>query len=151
MGAKLGWGELVVILIIALVVLGPEKLPQMGRALGKAVKGVKKYVREVTDELDAGEEVRELRKDLEEIRRDVSSMGKDIEKSVSDVSEDLTRVKDDMQAAGRELDEAVEDEPKQKAPAPDEETPENERASEGEVDTSPEPARDEETVTKEDV
>ena len=32
MGARIGWGELVIILIIALIVLGPERLPQAGRA-----------------------------------------------------------------------------------------------------------------------
>lgn len=147
MGAKLGWGELVVILIIALVVVGPDKLPKLGRALGKTVKGVKKYIREVTDELDATEEVREIRRDLEDIRRDVSSMGEKIEQSVT---EDLNKTGEEIRAAERELNDALEDRPKQeKAPAAEEE-PAGEPADETDGTASSQPAQDVETVIKEE-
>ena len=34
----LGFGELVLILLVVLVVFGPGKLPEMGEALGKAIR-----------------------------------------------------------------------------------------------------------------
>ncbi|MEG3071103.1 MAG: twin-arginine translocase TatA/TatE family subunit [Peptococcaceae bacterium] len=34
---NLGMGELVLILVIALVIFGPSKLPEMGKALGKTM------------------------------------------------------------------------------------------------------------------
>jgi sec-independent protein translocase protein TatA len=39
--AGLGFPEMVVILIIALVILGPNRLPALGEGLGKAIRGFK--------------------------------------------------------------------------------------------------------------
>jgi sec-independent protein translocase protein TatA len=38
----LGFPELVVIFIIALLVFGPSKLPSLGKSLGEAIRGFKK-------------------------------------------------------------------------------------------------------------
>jgi sec-independent protein translocase protein TatA len=38
----LGMPEMIVILVIALVVVGPSKLPQLGQALGSSIKNFKK-------------------------------------------------------------------------------------------------------------
>jgi sec-independent protein translocase protein TatA len=40
----LGFGELVIILIIVVVVFGSTKLPQLGDGLGKAIKNFKRAV-----------------------------------------------------------------------------------------------------------
>jgi len=39
---RLGFGEILVILVVALLIFGPTKLPQLGDALGKAIKNFKK-------------------------------------------------------------------------------------------------------------
>jgi len=44
--AGLGFPEMVVILIIALVIFGPNRLPALGEGLGKAVRGFKEGLRE---------------------------------------------------------------------------------------------------------
>lgn len=49
-GGKLGFGEIIVILIIALIVVGPKKLPEVGRSIGKAINEFKKGSKEMTDE-----------------------------------------------------------------------------------------------------
>ena len=46
----LGFPEMVVILIIALVVFGPGKLPALGKSLGEAIRGFKKGIAEDPDE-----------------------------------------------------------------------------------------------------
>jgi sec-independent protein translocase protein TatA len=46
----LGFGELLVILVIALVFFGPGKLPEVGEALGKGILSFRKALREVTKE-----------------------------------------------------------------------------------------------------
>ncbi len=53
---NLGPGELLLILAIALVVLGPKKLPEVGRSLGKGMREFKASVSNMTgndDEDDA--------------------------------------------------------------------------------------------------
>lgn len=44
MFGSLGMPELIVILVVALVVFGPSKLPDLGRSLGEAIRGFKKAV-----------------------------------------------------------------------------------------------------------
>jgi sec-independent protein translocase protein TatA len=39
---RLGFGEILVILALALLFFGPSKLPQLGASLGQAIKGFKK-------------------------------------------------------------------------------------------------------------
>jgi sec-independent protein translocase protein TatA len=42
----LGFPELMVIMVIALIIFGPSKLPQLGEGLGKAISNFKKGMRE---------------------------------------------------------------------------------------------------------
>ena len=59
----LGIQELLVILVIALVIFGPSKLPQIGSGLGKAIRDFKKGVTEGTDD-ESGKETKKESKDL---------------------------------------------------------------------------------------
>lgn len=45
----IGAGELVVILILALIIFGPGKLPEVGKALGKTIREFKKAAQSVED------------------------------------------------------------------------------------------------------
>ena len=60
----LGVPELMVILVIALVVFGPSKLPQIGSGLGKAIRDFKKGVTGGEDEEAEKEQKKEAPKDL---------------------------------------------------------------------------------------
>jgi sec-independent protein translocase protein TatA len=42
---RLGWGELVVVLAIVVVIVGARRLPEIGRALGEAIRQFQKAVR----------------------------------------------------------------------------------------------------------
>lgn len=46
---RLGFGEILVILALALLFFGPSKLPQLGASLGQAIKGFKKGVSELDE------------------------------------------------------------------------------------------------------
>jgi sec-independent protein translocase protein TatA len=47
---RLGFGEILVILVVALVVFGPSKLPQLGEALGKGIRNFKRATEHPDDE-----------------------------------------------------------------------------------------------------
>jgi len=59
----LGVPELMVILVIALVIFGPSKLPQIGSGLGKAIRDFKKGVTESSDD-DPAKDGKKDSKDL---------------------------------------------------------------------------------------
>ncbi|SCY31465.1 twin-arginine translocase TatA/TatE family subunit [Alkaliphilus peptidifermentans] len=51
MFGKLGAPELILILVLALVVFGPSKLPEIGKALGKGIKEFKAHTSNITSEI----------------------------------------------------------------------------------------------------
>jgi sec-independent protein translocase protein TatA len=48
---NLGFSELVIILIAALVIFGPKKLPELGRSLGQGIREFKKATQAITEEV----------------------------------------------------------------------------------------------------
>jgi sec-independent protein translocase protein TatA len=60
----LGLQELIIILVIALIIFGPTKLPQIGSGLGKAIRDFKKGVSGDENEDAAKEAKKETPKDL---------------------------------------------------------------------------------------
>ena len=47
----IGGIEILIILVAALVIFGPKKLPEMGRSLGKAIREFKRAGNDLQDEL----------------------------------------------------------------------------------------------------
>ena len=46
----LGWPEVIIIAIAALVIFGPKKIPELGSALGKTLRGFKEEINNPQDE-----------------------------------------------------------------------------------------------------
>lgn len=53
MFGRLGAMELILILIIALVIFGPSKLPAIGKAMGQAIGEFKNHTNKVTKEIES--------------------------------------------------------------------------------------------------
>jgi len=71
--------EIVVILVIALLVFGPEKLPEIGANLGKAVREMRNLSREITQGVDSARQaiegpVEELSKPFKEANQAVKDV-----------------------------------------------------------------------------
>lgn len=84
---KIGIGELLIVLVLALLVVGPDKLPELARSLGKAVRGLKQTLQETTEDLDGLEELHELREEVEGLQRELQSLGRETEKAVREPAE----------------------------------------------------------------
>ncbi len=55
----LGFQELIVIFIVALLVFGPKKLPELARTLGKGVRDIRQAMSGVKEQIDA--EIQEVK------------------------------------------------------------------------------------------
>jgi sec-independent protein translocase protein TatB len=66
----LGPAELIVILVIALLVLGPSRIPEAASSLGKAIRSFRRATRELRDQIDIDDEVRRPFEDLRSALRD---------------------------------------------------------------------------------
>ncbi|MEW6522252.1 MAG: Sec-independent protein translocase protein TatB [Bacillota bacterium] len=56
---QLGTMELLIILVVALIVVGPAKLPELGRALGRGMREFRKATSSLQDELEKTMETRD--------------------------------------------------------------------------------------------
>ena len=67
---SIGWGEILVLIVAGLFILGPERLPQGAAWLGRTIRQVKEYATGARDQLrsELGPEFDELRKPLEDLR-----------------------------------------------------------------------------------
>ena len=75
---QLGFQELLVIFIIALLVFGPKKLPELGKSLGKGLREFKRATNELKsswdDQLkDAENEISSTAKEFRDVQKDVNA------------------------------------------------------------------------------
>jgi sec-independent protein translocase protein TatA len=89
MFGSIGPTELILIFVIALLVFGPKKLPEIGRSVGKALREFKKTSDEIKgrieEEIEASE-IKDIRKDirsgLDDIKSGVKSFQDDVKKDL---------------------------------------------------------------------
>ena len=89
----IGMQELIIIFVIALIVFGPRKLPQLGKSLGRSIAEFKRASNELKSTLEQEIRVEETRKEIME----------PIEKIVDDAKEVVT--------SAAELDDEDDEEP----------------------------------------
>lgn len=65
----LGFQELVVIFIVALLVFGPKKLPELGYALGKTINEIRKAFQSAKSEMER--ELQEVKETVDDVKRDI--------------------------------------------------------------------------------
>ena len=70
----IGFSELMVIAVVALVVIGPERLPRVARTLGHLFGRLQRYVNEVKSDISREIELDELRKFKNEFENAASSV-----------------------------------------------------------------------------
>jgi sec-independent protein translocase protein TatB len=67
----IGMPELLLLLAIALIVVGPKKLPELAKALGRGIAEFKKATNELKESLETNTEFSELKQSFEEIQETV--------------------------------------------------------------------------------
>src|SRR5215475_2549073 len=80
-----GFSEIVVIAVVALIVIGPERLPKVARTLGHMFGRLQRYVNEVKADINREMELDELRK----LQAQVQSAAHDIEQSVTSAAREV--------------------------------------------------------------
>lgn len=104
----IGFTELLIILVIALLVVGPERLPALARQLGSFVREIRKMYDQVREQARAeiGPEFDEFERNLREIRSlDPRQQVRDFSRSMlDDLSADAPEIKQALNAPKVNLD-----------------------------------------------
>lgn len=100
---QLGFAEMIVLALLAIIVVGPKDLPKLMRTFGNImakIRGLGQEFKDAFDEMGAEDEIAEMRKELEDLKQ----MG-----SVKNLTGDLDG---EMRALDRDLRSAGEQKPK---------------------------------------
>ena len=87
MFGSLGMPELIVIFVIALIIFGPRKLPELGKSLGKSIAEFKRASNELKSTLEEEIRVEEQKTKQEEAARATSSHTQSQQTSLPPVSD----------------------------------------------------------------
>lgn len=90
MFGSIGFPEMMIILMIALLVFGPKKLPEVGKSLGKALREFRKTSDEIKEKIEEeiqAEEFREIKRDVEELTDIKSSIYPDFSPNLKEKKE----------------------------------------------------------------
>ena len=104
----LGWSELLVIAIAALIVVGPKDLPRMLRTLGQYAARAKSIAREFQRSMDEAarqadiDELREVKKDLDSVRDSQYQMQREMSQSFLDEGKANAKKKDSAEGPSAE-------------------------------------------------
>lgn len=96
-----GFGELMLVALIALIVIGPERLPKVARTLGHLLGRVQRYVSDVKSDISREMQLEDLKKlqqqveqqahDLKDsFRGQVQSFESDMNKTAAEIKNDLS-------------------------------------------------------------
>ncbi|MCH5288118.1 MAG: twin-arginine translocase TatA/TatE family subunit [Christensenellaceae bacterium] len=98
--------ELILLLLIAFVVVGPQDLPKVARALGRVVRYLRNLIREIKRETGFDEVAGEIRDVQREIRQDLREIDirKDLAQAEAEINKGFQAVEKAIDADGIKKD-----------------------------------------------
>jgi len=95
------FGELLVIAIVALVVIGPEKLPKVARTMGLLAGRMQRYVGAIRADISRELQLQELQKIQETTRQAVSEVGAGLAQEARQIEAPLSEAAQAIEAAAK--------------------------------------------------
>ncbi|MBI2296962.1 MAG: Sec-independent protein translocase subunit TatB [Betaproteobacteria bacterium] len=88
----IGFSELLVIAVVALIVIGPERLPKVARTLGHLFGRMQRYVNDVKADISREMELDELKKLQSSMEDAARTLGQSVEKEVTETESELNKL-----------------------------------------------------------
>jgi Tat protein translocase TatB subunit len=106
----IGFPELIVILVIGLIVLGPNKLPELAKALAKGLAEFKKATQEIKKNLDVDDNFKEIKENLDgsirELKANIADSMSGIDNPLKDLKNDIN---DSLSAINNPVEEKIQE------------------------------------------
>ncbi len=90
----IGFSELMVIAVVALIVIGPERLPKVARTLGHLFARMQRYVNDVKADISREMELEELRRLQASVQDAAQSIQQSVSREISDTESQLQQIAD---------------------------------------------------------
>lgn len=95
----IGFSELMVIAVVALLVIGPEKLPRVARTAGHLFGRMQRYVNDVKADISREMALDDLRKLQASIQETAQSLEQSVNESVRSAETEMNRIAADLPPA----------------------------------------------------
>jgi sec-independent protein translocase protein TatB len=109
----IGFSELLVIGVVALIVIGPEKLPRVARTVGVLAGRLQRYVSDVKADINREIELEELRKMRDSMQQAASDMQSSFQNEVNKTEAEFNQTAADL---NKTVDEVVQGKPEEPKP-----------------------------------
>ena len=97
----IGFTELVVIAVVALIVLGPERLPKAARTMGHLFGRLQRYVNDVKADINREMELDELRKVQQQVKDAATDFEQSMNKALDGAQAGVKSVENELNSAGQ--------------------------------------------------
>ena len=114
----IGFSEIVVIAVVALIVIGPERLPKTARTLGHLFGRLQRYVADVKADINREMQLDELKKLQQEVRQAASEIETSVNAAARDVEKGVRNVASELNAAASKSAEVDQKDGEGAAPMP---------------------------------
>src|SRR5688572_31439715 len=95
----IGFSELMVIGLVALIVIGPERLPRVARTLGHLAGRLQRYVADVKADINREVELEDLRKMKDSVQQTAAGIESSVQSELNSVQGDLKTAESELNAA----------------------------------------------------
>ena len=114
---NLGMMEILLVLAVAFLIVGPKDLPKVARWIARQIKTVKKLIREIKKETGWDEFAKEFKETADDIksvvkeadvREDLKSAADEVKSTVDEVRQEVEGVRKSVDSTARELNHDIE-------------------------------------------
>ncbi len=91
------FSEIVVVMVVALIVVGPERLPKVARTMGQWAGSLQRYINRIKTDVNNSMELDELRELERKIKAEKDALENSVHQAESDLNHEVHKLKTELQ------------------------------------------------------
>jgi len=100
-----GFSELVVVMLVALVVIGPERLPKVARTLGSLWGRTQRYINKMKSDISRDMDLEELKQLKNKMQGEADSLQRSVRQVTLDVDSGVAKLNRDLEQTAEQVQE----------------------------------------------
>lgn len=108
---NLGMMEIVVVLAVAFLIVGPKDLPKVARWIARQMKSLKKLIRQIKEETGWDEFEKDLRDTADDVKATMkdADISKEIQLSADELRAEMEGVREDVDRVSKQIEKEIEE------------------------------------------
>ena len=103
----IGFSEIVVIMVVALVVIGPKRLPAVARTMGQWWGRLQSYINRIKMDVTTSMELEELRELERKVKAETEALERSVQQTGHDLNQGVRQLEKDLEHPAQDSDKAA--------------------------------------------